>query len=557
MDASGQASGWGERTGGDLSSLLVELGRVTKATRFYGREAPATAAVVERTWRAWRSELARAGPLELEVIEGGFRLAGVRGLFGSPHLTETATALCGSGVQRIRFTEVLSAASLALFVDSLLDLENGQRPVSQLGIEIDGEICVSLDAESGGESLPRPSVASLGASLLGGRIVPVEPGTSGVAVAVGMNEAEEDVDPEKPRLDASPLGAPPGNPDAARLVANLNALDRCSDDERYARIAERVADGARSLCDDGSIEEGARAMIVLADHVMGEGGRSAVQARIARQTLLELALGERLGELIDRACGSDTVPAVRAAQVLLMVGEQAVPSLLERLGAEGDGPRAGQLMGVLIALGESTASALTAAMASGSGARARLAVRMAGDVRAPQLIKPLRDLLCAREGPLQRDAARALVETGNGAAQRALLEALESKHDRTAEIAAGALGTLAAPRTLGPLVRRLERATQERRWNVAREILRAIGHFPEADRSTARALLAWVQRGGPPWRRPNIDLKLEAVAALGHLPGQEVGSALREIARHGFHARLAERARRILERRADGGRSEP
>jgi HEAT repeat protein len=193
-----------------------------------------------------------------------------------------------------------------------------------------------------------------------------------------------------------------------------------------------------------------------------------------------------------------------------------------------------------------------AAIASGAGSRARLGVRIAGDLQCPELVTPLRDLLCAKDGALQRDAARALVEMGNANAVRALLEALESKYDRTAEIAAYSLGQLAAPRSLAALVRRLERATEERRWELVREILLSIGQFHEGNRATARALVAWVQRGGPPWRRPDLGLKLEAVAALGQLGGAESTDGLRQIAGLRLSERICERARRILERRGDG-----
>lgn len=540
MDDSGLAGAWGERTSADLSSLLLELGRAWKAASFYGPDNAATQKLIERACRAWQSDLARAGPLELELTPGGFQLAGVHGVHGNEYLGNVSDGLARLGIQRLRFTEVISSRSLTAFVGSLLEMNAGNRPVSQLGIEVDGEICLSLDTdEANRDELPaEPPLASLGSSLLRAR----------------RNEARAPDEPEKPDPGLEP---PPADRDAgsARLRALLQDLDRCTDDDRYERLATRAADGARGLCDEGLAEAAMRAIYVLADHVMGEGGRSAVQARIARTTLLDLALGDRLALLIDRACSNDTTASVHAARVLLIVGEQAVPALLERLDAEAGGPREGQLTGLLIALSECAVPALRAAMGSGTGSRARLGVKIAGDLQCPELVKPLRDLLCAKDGPLQKDAARALVEMGNSAALRALMEAVESRHDRTAEIAASALGALGEPRGLTALVRRLERASQERRWDLARHLLQAIGQFERGDRATARALLAWVQRGGPPWRRPDLDLKLEAVTSLGQLAGEESADALREIAGLRAPARLCERARRILDRRGDGRRS--
>jgi HEAT repeat protein len=542
MGDSVRTGDWGERTAADLASLLVELGRVWKAATFYGTSHPTTRSLSERTCRAWQSDLARAGPLELEVIDTAFQVHGLAGPFGSDHLGDIARGLAAVGVQRIRFTEVLSCESLIAFVGELCQLDAARRPSSQLGIEVDGEICLMLDSTgdmgSASEAIEM-SMHSLGNALLR---------TQGALVEDGLEPA----DAEKPSVDESPLLAPATDPDSARLVACLRELDRCTEDDSYIRLASRVAETARALCDDGRADDANRAMLVLADHSVGDGGRSGVQARVARATLLELSTGERLSELIDRACSSDTSASVRAAQVLLTLGEHAVPALLERLEDEQDGRRAGQLTGLLIALAEATVPALTAAIGSGTGRRARLGIQIAGDLQCPGLVQPLRDLLCAKDGSLQREAARALVEMGNSAALRALLEALESKHDRSVEIAAFSLGTLGSPRSLSALVRRLERATQERRWNVAREILLAIAQFHQGDRATARALVAWVHRGGPPWRRPDLDLKFAAVSALGQLGGPHSAAALGEIAGLRLSPKLCEHAKNILERRGDG-----
>ena len=551
MDELVHAGEWGERTGADLASLLVELGRLWKAAAFYGAKDPITRSLAERACRAWRSDLARAGPLELEVTDAGFRLSDLPGRFGLDQLGGVASQLAAIGVQRVRFTEVLSAESLTAFVSFLGDLDADERPPSQLGIEVDGELCLILDSPGDSESRAPETQREtrMGAQSLGGALL--QPKTAARMPASSLSDPEL-ANPEKLEPDENPLVAPAGDPDSARLLASLQELDRCTADDLYIQLAGRVAESARALCDDGRPGDANRALLVLADHSVGEGGRSAVQARVARATLQGLSTGERLAELIDRACGSDTRMSVRAAQVLLSIGEQAVPALLERLGDEQDGQRAGQLTGLLIALGEATVPVLTAAIGSGTGRRACLAIQIAGDLQCPGLVQPLRDLLCAKDGSLQREAARALVEMGNSAALRALLEALESKHDRSAEVAAFSLGTLGAPRSLQALVRRLERASEDRRWGLAREVLLAIAQFQEGNRATARALLAWVQRGGPPWRRPDLELKLEAVTTLGQLSGPHTTEALREIAGLRLSSRLCERAKRILDRRGDG-----
>ena len=149
MRGSSASGDWGERTAADLASLLVELSRVVKAASYYGPGDGTTRGLAERASRAWRADLARAGPLELEVVPEGFRTHGLPGSFGTDHLQAVSRSLAVLGVQRIRFTEVLSAESLSAFASALGSLDQGTRPGSQLGIEVDGEICFDLDA--GGE----------------------------------------------------------------------------------------------------------------------------------------------------------------------------------------------------------------------------------------------------------------------------------------------------------------------------------------------------------------------------------------------------------------------
>lgn len=248
MDHPGQTGCWSERTDADLSSLLSELSRVYKAAAFYGPDDPATTTFAERACRAWQSDLARAGPLELEVTEMGFRLHDAPGLFANAPLGEIAGGLARVGVQRIRFTEVLSAQSLGAFVASLLDLVEARRPPSQLGIEIDGEICRVLDSDgpegfSNDLQLERGPV-SLGSFLLGRRT------------------ASEN---EKPEVEGDPLAEPATGPGTDWLLLCLTELDRCTDDSVYLQLAAKVADAALAL-DDGLSLETSRAMLVLADH---------------------------------------------------------------------------------------------------------------------------------------------------------------------------------------------------------------------------------------------------------------------------------------------------
>ena len=87
MSAAGLAR---RRTAPELATLLLELGRLIRARRFYPAGDARLAAVYERSLRAWRSDLERRGPLDLELSADGFRESGGRGVLSHPGLVELA-----------------------------------------------------------------------------------------------------------------------------------------------------------------------------------------------------------------------------------------------------------------------------------------------------------------------------------------------------------------------------------------------------------------------------------------------------------------------------------
>jgi hypothetical protein len=307
------AAEWGQRTAGDLSSLLVEFSRALKGLRFYPEGDPSRRDILDRAFLAWHVDLERAGALELWIGESTFSASGVREPVAHGHLAELAQALLDRGVERLLFTPDLARRSFHDLAELLamddLTLENrgglaralaGRSP---LGIALNGETpqtssrvdepaCDRRD-EPGEAIVSAPGEshqgehagASLGSSLLGPTGTPVE----------------EFEDFTKPSMEEDPLRAPVSDERDRRLREHLRELDECADDEAYGDLAQHVAHEASRLADGGQVNAGYRAVLVLADHAVGHGGRSGVQLRRAQSTLEELVSGARLSELIDRA----------------------------------------------------------------------------------------------------------------------------------------------------------------------------------------------------------------------------------------------------------------
>jgi len=107
------------RTAPELATLLLELGRLIRARRYYAPGDPKLATVFERSLRAWQADLLRRGPLDLELVAEGFQEYGGRGVLSHPRLAELGQDLAQRGVKRLRFEPSLDADAFAAFAEVL------------------------------------------------------------------------------------------------------------------------------------------------------------------------------------------------------------------------------------------------------------------------------------------------------------------------------------------------------------------------------------------------------------------------------------------------------
>lgn len=543
-ESAGETKDWGERTSTDLASLLVELSRVQKGMGFYAEGDPARSQLLDRAYLAVQVELERAGPLELWIDETRFRATGVAEALPYSHMTELAEAFSTRDVQRVEFLPELTRDAFNAFADLLHRNEQGLKHCggfarglaarSNTGIRINGGEEDALAAARSLSSTPAVSTASLGSALL----------ARSQALVVEEEESGDQPLEEKLLLDENPLEAPASDERGERLLFRLIELDRCADDAAYAALCQRIVDWAIELFDAGLRDECYRAILVLADHAVGDGGRSGAQASAAQELCLRLTSDERLDDLIDRACSSQVSTGIRATQVLLQLGgERVVPMLFDRLCDATSTERAAQLSAIIITLAEHAVPTLRRVIPEQSEARAMLAARLAGELQNPALVPVLAEALVGPRPALRREAARSLVHIGSDEAADALLNAVASPLEQLPETAAICLGHLRTPRAAQALVGGLERAVRAGEFDRAREFVRALGLLG-SDRAVPK-LVSLLERRALAKRKHWRELKLGILAALAKLPSREALRAIERTA-ESRDAQLRIRAQRLL-----------
>jgi len=554
----------GPRSAADVVTLLIELGRALKARRFYPGDHPARKATLERSFRAWRTDLDRSGPLELEVRQGAFRIVGGSEALGRGTLDELARELVHHAVRRLRFEPDLDAAAFEALVDVLsLDPEEVQEaggveralyeraPAGITLNAVDYAALLQRESEARAQGAPEAEAADAG------QAEPPEPAAGDSQPEAGQTTG---LDPLaqlggllREEGDEARDGTlqPEAEPDRGiELVARLRLLDECREDEEYARTLQAVmAEISRLPPDADAADDAYRAVLVLSAHA-SDGPRSERQRTLAEEALFHLATGARLDDVVRRACDKGPQASVRATQILLQLGAHAVPPLFDAMLEESDPERRGQLGALLIAMGDKATPEVKRSLEEGEPARARLAARLAGELQNPGLAPYLRGVLRSEEAALdlQKDAAKALQRIGSAAAARILAEAVSGAPAEVAAVAAHALAATRSPRGLEVLVTTLRRSLREDDQLLAREVIRALGRLGREE--AAPALAEILGRRSLLGRKKLRELKLAAAAALGRLPGDEARELLERVARGRGDAQVRRAARTALSRRS-------
>jgi HEAT repeat protein len=528
-------AGWSSRTGADLSSLLLELARAIRGLAFYDQTDARRMPLLERAFRALESELTRAGAIDIRLEPEGFHLAGLpESIQASGALHDIAESLERHQLSRIRFDPTLTPTALHGLLELLSQpparLGSAEQFVRTLaarditGVRLNDLEIAEDEHPRSLDATPPHASASLGSVLL------TSPPRSQREDRILEPGSERERRDEVGSLETHPLEAPASGDRGERMRARLIELDRSIDDEAYRRLAGEIVLWAEDLWSEGLWDDCYRALLVLADHAVGFGGRSEPQARAAAACFSKLASGERLHHLIDRATGHVPNAGVRAAQLLLQQGARAVPALFDRICTATDDAEIAALRSLVLMLGEASLPSLTAAIESTDDERARMAIRLAGEVQSPSVLPAL---LRAMRGPdpgRRLETIRALGLLPGAESKQALETALASDLDEIVVAATEALASSGGARAVPALLDVLDASLHASRPQVSRRLIDALGRI--GDERAVPRLTAILERR-PLLRRAHWHaIQLATVDALARLQTKDARRSLEHAALH-------------------------
>jgi HEAT repeat protein len=522
----------GFRSAPELAVLLLELASVVKARSIFSPGDPKLAAVFERCVRAWRSDISRHGALELELTPEGFRQVGGLGLLRHARLGELLDRLRGHSLAAVRFDTDLDGDALAGFVHLLVDCDPSARKGEAFAARLAALVPVGIVARAAqGAAGPVPTAPANIAEASPPQDALAEPAT----LPSSPDEQFLEADPDS---DTMPIEEPEP---ADALGTLLSELADCTSHASYLDLARRAVTEAERARDAGATY---RVLDALAQHIETKEERL---GDIARSFLVSQCQGDALRDLLERTARGIGAEQVRAAQILVLIGEPAAAAVLERLPAYPEPVQRERLIPLVLALGERAIPELMQRVGRPERDVARAAAHLLGMLQHPGAVQPLGELAASPDAPLREEAARALMRIGSEEAVAALARALRGPRDVQLSAVQHLAGSASA-KAVAPLGHALERALEAKDVDLAKEILRALGRLgrPEANGHFASVMHRKAGLTGR-WLR---DVKVAAASALASVPGDQAVALLAE-ALQSRDEPLRKAAQRALDRRAE------
>lgn len=267
-------------------------------------------------------------------------------------------------------------------------------------------------------------------------------------------------------------------------------------------------------------------------------------ADAARDGVAHLAAGDVMTHVLLFIRQADDGDMPRVTRFCLSLGRGVVGRLIDALLVEDEVRTIRRLREVLISFGSAARSRVAELCASPNPSVRRTAIELVRAIGGAEALPLLLTLLDDEELQVQRDALRAIVQTGTDEAFAALRKALTTGSTRTRDMITGSLSALRDDRA-APLFAFIVRQGEIRGRNekVFLSAVEALGALRVSDDTTLAALVDAAGRGT--WWKPFQARRLReaAVKALRTIGSLEAVAALETLAVSGrYGARSAARA---------------
>ena len=483
-----------------IAAALTGLIKQIKALRYYPPHHPALQAAAEESLNGFRP-LLQERPLSLAVRKDAFLLDDQPLGKASQVLGHLAMFCFARRIQQLTILPDLSAADLDSFVRSL-----------------------TLDPQ---EIVARGGIQAI---LEQARVTTIWVNEQDLEVILARKQRLEELPSEAPGGSAEgkpvPTSLPPAQLQSQELKKLIKLLEQAKDDLRFRALLQELVPLVRLNLVHEHQRLVLRAMALLCRNAT-DPHASELRSAHAMNAIGQLATDEMTDYLATCLLDSDATDKVRKllTNILVFLGDKVVRRLMQLLAEEDVAANRKLLAEVLMGIGPAAVPILQEHLFDERWYVVRNAVTILGELRSQESLPHLTPLLEHREVRVRRETIRTLSRIGGPRAVSILLQATEADDQETRRQALLSLGAIRAASAIPTLLKLLEQPDwSQRTIDIKKDAIRALGEIRSSEAVAPLATLLGKRRL---WRRARHDeLRVIAAAALGEIADATARSAL-------------------------------
>ena len=317
--------------------------------------------------------------------------------------------------------------------------------------------------------------------------------------------------------------------------ALLFAVEMASDDQEFAGLLQRLIPVVLENLTENSAHLVLQTLSLLVQYSASDHS-SEEKRKAAQRGMVELSSPELLDFYINILCSRVRMTDHRIVleKISQTLGDPLAKLLLARLADEDDRVGRRALLDALISQGKGAFSAIVATLQEDRWSVLRNAAYLLGELRDPAAIDPLRALLRHRDLRVRREALRAMTRIGGHSVIAIVAKILQEDDGDLRRQAMLCLGATKNPATIPLLVQFLK----QKDWRflqleVKLDAISALGEIGSAD--ALPALMEVASNRCLFYRRSNDELRAAAIMAIGEIGGSEAIDYLEAMAAVASH----------------------
>ncbi|MBI5893684.1 MAG: HEAT repeat domain-containing protein [Deltaproteobacteria bacterium] len=325
----------------------------------------------------------------------------------------------------------------------------------------------------------------------------------------------------------------------------LSLLDKENNTQEYKTIASDILEKVKQLkhvpesSNQGAegrhvpeglnrgLDESLPAVMTFANHAYFQPGRDAEQKSFAAGSIIEIASPDMIDYLVSRLCTKEETKKTAVQQILVRIGKDAVPSLINKLIEIEEAFTRKTLFNTLVMLNENARLEAEALLNDTRWFVVRQMVALIGAIGNPESVEKLKTIVNHKDIRIKKEVLKALARIPSKMSVEILIETLKARQQDVQLQAIASLGILKEPSSLPVLMElALKKEAFGGNMDMRKEAVKAVTAI--GDKRAVPGLINILMSKTFFGKDRNEDLRCLAAIGIAKIGGEEAIKAIED-----------------------------